>query len=229
MDGTFNTSIASKEVDFGKQASEYAKWRPGLPECFYEKLDIKLRKHFGDSYIDSSNFTMLDLGCGPGIVSLKWLQKYPKHTIIGMDISENQINEAQKIYENMKKNSTHENKINPNVTFMVGKAENLQKIKNNDIDIIICAQCWPWFNKSIAIPEMLRILKKEKNDACVVIVQYCYLPKECKYAGMTEDLILKFNPNWKHKGGNGLYPTQIDDISRPGCFFLCFFLLFCFA
>ncbi len=56
-------------------------------------------------------------------------------------------------------------------------------------------------------------LLKHTGQGLLVIVQYCYLPKQDKTAKITEDLILKYNPKWAHAGGNGLYPSQIDQVN----------------
>lgn len=81
---------------------------------------------------------ILDLGSGPGIISLELAKRYPNCKIFGIDISENQIKYAQ--IEAKKHN------LSKNTKFYVGSAENVCSILGpqhfNSFDMVICGQCW---------------------------------------------------------------------------------------
>eukprot|EP01084_Bolivina_argentea_P037611 69566_1 len=213
-------------VDFGKKSEDYARYRPGMPDDWYLKLDKLIEEHYGVNY-KNLNLNILDLGCGPGIVALELLKRYKQYTIIGVDISENQIKFARKRLMEEFHEISNKNKCK----FYVGSADNMkhiQQIKNNSIDIVICSQCWPWFDHKKTFLELQRIFNNKIG--LLVIAQYCYLPQLSEIAYLTEKLILRqdYNPIWKHANWNGIYPKQIEQILNIGYPFFIFDKLICY-
>ena len=136
----------------------------GFPPNFYGRLHAFISSHFysntsntnGTNDESKSDFKtndakatvnvpekdvklkILDLGSGPGVISLILAEKYPNSMITGVDISENQIKYAKIL--------SQKRKLDKNSEFFVGGAETIRKdIGNkysNYFDIVICGQCW---------------------------------------------------------------------------------------
>lgn len=100
------------------------------PDHSYRELEIsRIMPHI------TNNSQILDIGCGNGYSTLKFAAEYPGAHIIGVDFSENMIDQAN---ENLK---AHQNI--KNVTFMVGDIRQLAHLKElrNKCDIIISERC----------------------------------------------------------------------------------------
>ena len=90
--------------------------------------------------------TLLDIGCGTGMLTSLISKEMPKSTLTGVDLSDKMIAQA------MKKNL-------PNATFAVGDAENLD-YADESFDAIICILSihhHPNYHKTLA--GMMRMLK----------------------------------------------------------------------
>jgi len=74
-----------REFDWGKTSQDYAKYRAGYPEPFYEVLAA-----LG---IGKPRQTILDLGTGTGVLARAFAKRGAQVT--GVDISEDQIAAAQ--------------------------------------------------------------------------------------------------------------------------------------
>lgn len=169
-------------IDWGKTSEEYAKYRPGPPESFYRKL---LSEGVG-----TNGQAILDLGTGTGVLARQFAKQGA--IVTGLDISENQIKMAEALAKN-------DNLV---VKFMVSDANQIN-LENHSFDVITANQCWLYFDKSKAIPEVKRLLK---NGGVFSTSHLCWLPFEDKVAGKTEELILKHNPDWTACGYTGNIP-----------------------
>ncbi|ETO36131.1 hypothetical protein RFI_00931 [Reticulomyxa filosa] len=214
-EGCYSHSIADGTVDFGKRSDDYVKYRPGFPENWFERLDKIL---FGRTTTEEENskeqekekrkhLVILDLGSGPGVITLELGRRkgYENCEIMGVDISSNQIAAARKRVKEMENEKLLSCK---KIEFKVGSAEDIP-MENASVDVIICGQCWPFFDTTKAWPSIHRVLKE---SGLLIIAQYCYLPRMSYIAHITEQLVYKYNPSWIHGGFNGIYPSQIDQV-----------------
>jgi len=193
--------IVDGTVDFGKFSADYSQHRPGFPDSFFERL--------GSVITSLHRGKVLDIGCGPGTVTFGLLQekilKKPDE-VIGVDVSGNQIEEAQKKAQQLG--------LSKIARFEIASAENTKQ-NNGYFDVAIAGQAWPWFQHDAAMKEIRRVLKP---DGHFVIGQYCYLPRHSKVAADTEQLILNYNPTWTMSDFDGLYPQQVDQLVLGGGF-----------
>lgn len=171
-----------KVIDWGKTSEEYAKYRPGPPESFYQKL---LSEGLG-----KAGQPILDLGTGTGVLARQFAKQGA--IVTGLDISENQIKMAETLAK----------KDNLNVSFIVSDGNQIN-LADQTFDVITANQCWLYFDKSKAIPEVKRLLK---SGGIFSTSHLCWLPFEDKVAGKTEELILKHNPDWTAGGYTGNIP-----------------------
>ena len=132
--------VVEKEASLhfvGKGISErYAKCRTKLPVPLIENL---LSQHVGPQ-----PGLWLDVGCGPGTSTQELIGRSEK--IIGVDISETQLEEARKAV------------VHPSVTFLQGGGEALP-VESASADIITVVQAVHWFDLPAFFKEAERVLK----------------------------------------------------------------------
>lgn len=161
-----------KAFDWGRTSKEYAKYRDIYPNEFYEKIYSLGLCINGQS--------VLDLGTGTGVLPRNMYHYGAKFT--GTDISENQIAYAKSLSE----------ESNMNIDYFVASAEETN-FPENSFDVITACQCHFYFNHSIFAPLSHKILKENGKLA---ILYMAWLPFDDDIAGASENLILKYNPNW---------------------------------
>jgi SAM-dependent methyltransferase len=176
-------------VDFGRHSRDYAAERPGPPDTFYDRLD-RLRALHGAR--------ALDLGTGPGVIALELAARGA--SVLGLDISENQIGAARELAE--------ARGLAPACRFEVGSAEQSEQ-PDASFDLVTAGTCWHWFDHARALAECARVLVPGGR---LVIVNYTYLPQHSALARESEALVVKWNPNWKLAGFNGMYPWLVDKV-----------------
>lgn len=64
---------------------------------------------------------------------------------------------------------------------------------SNTFDVVTACQCFWYFDHEKVMPVISDILKK---DGKLLILYMAWLPFEDKIAGASEDLVLKYSPNW---------------------------------
>lgn len=161
-----------KGFDWGLASKDYAKFRDIYPEEFYQKI-----VHLG---LCVKGQFVLDLGTGTGVLPRNMYKFGAKFT--GADISENQIAQANEL--------SSKNKMD--IDYIVASAESID-FPNGSFDVITACQCFMYFDKQIALPKIHKALKK---DGHFVILFMAWLPFEDETAKASEDLVLKYNPDW---------------------------------
>ncbi|TDE51073.1 class I SAM-dependent methyltransferase [Flavobacterium sp. GT3P67] len=119
--------------NFSKQAAQYSKFRPQYPD---EMIDYLV------SFVKNKGVA-LDIATGNGQVAHKLSQVF--ETVYGIDISQNQLDNAIP---------------KENIIYKVAAAENTF-FKNQEFDLITVAQAVHWFDFDLFYKEIYRILKPE--------------------------------------------------------------------
>ncbi len=178
------TIDGGKGFDWGKVSSEYAKYRDIYPQEFYQKiLDLGLCK---------DGQMVLDLGTGTGVLPRNLYSYGAKW--VGTDISEEQIQQAQKLSKGM------------DVDYYAEAAENID-FPTESFDVITACQCFWYFDHKKVMPNLYRMLKPTGK---LLVLYMAWLPYEDKIAGKSEELVLKYSPKWSG-AGEKLHPIQIPD------------------
>jgi SAM-dependent methyltransferase len=180
-----------KNVDFGRTSDDYARFRPGPPASFYDRVErvVPLR-----------GAVAVDIGTGTGLAAIEMAKRGAK--VIGVDPSEEQLAAA-----------AHAAGVaQVPVEFRVGKAEALPLV-DETIDLYMALQCWHWFDPVKAGAEALRVLKK---GGVAMAASFDYLPRRSRVAGRTEELILKYNPGWPAAGGQGVHLNPMQQLPDAG-------------
>lgn len=163
---------SGKAFDWGLTSKEYAKYRDIYPEVFYDKIVERNLCVRGQ--------TVLDLGTGTGVLPRNMYRYGAKW--IGADISENQIAEAERLSkaENM------------DIKYIVSATEDID-FPDNSFDVITACQCFWYFNHKVTAPKFAKMLK---DNGRLLVLYMAWLPFEDKIAGASEELVLKYSPDW---------------------------------
>ncbi len=162
--------------DWGQASLDYAKYRDIYPEEFYLKI-IELG-------LCTSGQRVLDLGTGTGVLPRNLYRFGAKWT--GVDISENQINQARRLSEEEQMD----------ISFFAAPAEQTG-LEDNQFDVVTACQCFFYFDPQKVIPEIVRVLRPGGR---LLILFMAWLPYESEIAGKSEELVLKYNPDWTGAG-----------------------------
>ncbi len=180
-----------KEFDWGKTSDDYGKYRDIYPNEFYEKLY--------DLGIGLIGQKVLDIGTGTGVLPRN-MQKYNAQ-FTGVDIAENQILVAQKL----------SSQSGLDIDYCVANAEKLL-FDAESFDAATACQCFWYFDKRKLLETVHRVLKKEGLFA---ILSMSWLPFDDEIAGKSEELVLKYSPDWTgcaYERHDVAAPKEIDGL-----------------
>jgi len=160
--------------DWGRASQDYAKYRDIYPPAFYEKL-----RGFG---IGLPGQHILDLGTGTGVLPRAMHAQGIKFT--GVDISPEQIAMARELSQGM------------DIDYVLSPAEEID-FPPGAFDAAMACQCFHYFDRSKAMPKIHGALKPGGKFA---ILSMIWLPYQSKIARGSEQLVLKYNPDWTGAG-----------------------------
>ena len=184
--------MTNKSVDFGKTAGDYRQHRLGFP------LDLFIRlKTLG---IGLTGQDIVDFGTGTGALANQFARQNCR--VIGLDISQPMLDEAQKIAK----------AENLAVTYQRASAKQTA-LPNQIADVVSAGQCWHWFQGIKTAQEAYRLLRR---NGSLIICHVDWLPLPKTVVEATEKLILKYNPNWQFAGGNGFYGQWAEHLYIAG-------------
>ncbi|MFT5286793.1 MAG: ubiquinone/menaquinone biosynthesis C-methylase UbiE [Planctomycetota bacterium] len=143
-----------KGVDFGRTASDYGRYRQGLPEDFFERLRTR--------GIGGPDQRILDLGSGTGQMARGLA--LGGATVTALDRSPDLLVAAREL----------DRKSGVSVSQVVAPAE-ATTLPDDSFDVVTAAQCWLWFDKSRLGPELNRVFGPNGQ---LVIAQLDWLPWE---------------------------------------------------
>ncbi len=182
-----NRIDSGKAFDWGKTSEEYAKYRDIYPEEFYRKIVDR------GLCIDGQN--VLDLGTGTGVLPRN-MYKYGANWI-GADISPEQIEQAKRLSK----------EAGMKIDFQAAPTEEIDFPKGS-FDVITACQCFWYFDHERVMPVLADILKPNGK---LLILYMAWLPFEDTIAGKSEELVLKYSPNWSG-AGETKHPIPIPDV-----------------
>lgn len=165
-----------QEFDWGKASEDYALYRDIYPAAFYDKLL--------EENLCTKGQTVLDIGTGTGVLPRN-LYPYGAH-FVGIDIAENQIEQAKRLAKEQ----------NQNIEFYCTPAESFGAAQNT-FDVVTACQCFWYFDHKVLAPKIYQMLTKGGRLA---VLSMEWLPYEDAIAAQSEQLVLKYNPNWSGAG-----------------------------
>lgn len=161
-----------KAFDWGKTSADYAKYRDIYPELFYQKIIERNLCIRGQK--------VLDLGTGTGVLPRNLFRYGAEWT--GTDISADQIAEAKRLAR----------ETDMHISFQTVAAEDIA-FSDNSFDVITACQCFWYFDHQKVMPKLASMLKP---DGRLLILYMAWLPFEDEIAGASEELVLKYSPDW---------------------------------
>ena len=179
---------AGKAFDWGRTSEAYAKYRDIYPELFYKKIV--------DRGLCTKGQKVLDIGTGTGVLPRN-LYRYGADWT-GTDISPEQIGQARILAD----------AAGMKIDFQAVSAEEAE-FPAGTFDVSTACQCFWYFNHELVMPKLAELLKA---DGKLLILYMAWLPFEDKIAGASEDLVLKYSPNWTG-AGETRHPVWIPDIT----------------
>ena len=179
---------AGKAFDWGRTSEEYAKYRDIYPKKFYRKII--------DRELCIKGQKVLDLGTGTGVLPRNMYQYGACWT--GTDISPEQIEQAKRLSED----------AGMKIDFQAVPTEEIDFPEEN-FDVITACQCFWYFDHERVMPKLADILKQ---DGKLLILYMAWLPFEDEIAGKSEEIVLKYSPNWTG-AGETRHPIWIPDVA----------------
>lgn len=173
-----------KAFDWGRASSDYARFRDIYPAEFYDRIVNRNLCITGQR--------VLDVGTGTGVIPRNMYGYGAEWT--GIDISENQIEQAKILSEGL------------DIDYYAAAVENVG-FPDGFFDVITACQCFWYFDHERVMPEFFRMLKPGGR---ILILCMAWLPFEDKIAGASERLVLKYNPEWSG-AGEVMHPIGIPD------------------
>lgn len=183
--GTHGTSPVDpgRTIDWGKTSEEYALYRPGPPDRFYEIL-----RTLG---VGLSGQRMLDLGTGTGVLARRFARAGAN--VAGVDISPGQLRMAAQLA----------GKDGVSVDWRVAAAEALP-FPDDTFDVLTANQCWLYFDPDRTTAEVHRVLR---TGGLLVTSHFSWLPRLDPIARATEALVKEHNPAWSADDFSGEIPA----------------------
>jgi ubiquinone/menaquinone biosynthesis C-methylase UbiE len=180
------------QVDFGRTAGDYARFRAGFPERLFDELATR--------GVEFAGRRVLDLGTGTGTLARGFSRRGA--AVVALDPAEALLAEARRLAgaEELA------------VEFLAGRAE-ATELPDVAFDLVAAGQCWHWFDRPAAAAEAWRLLKPGGR---LVICHFDWIPSGENMVAATETLIEQHNPDWRWGGGNGLYPAWLGDATAAG-------------
>ena len=190
-----NSKIDSgKAFDWGRTSEDYAKYRDIYPDEFYEKIVSRGLCVTGQN--------VLDLGTGTGVLPRNMLKFGAKWT--GIDIAERQIEQARQL------------SAGTDIEYFCVPVEGAD-FPDGSFDVITACQCFWYFDHKTIIPRLCKMLKPGGK---LLLLYMAWLPHEDGIARASDELVLKYSPNWSG-AGETVHPIYI-----PECYFEKFNLVF---
>jgi SAM-dependent methyltransferase len=179
-----------RTIDWGATSGDYAAFRPGPPDEFYDRL-----RALG---IGLPRQRILDLGTGTGVVA-RALARHGS-VLAGIDIAPAQIAEARRLAaaEQLQ------------IDFRVAPAED-PPFANHSFDVATANQCFLYFDQERTLAAVRRLLVPGGR---LVTSHFNWLPSIDPIAGASEQLILKFNSAWLAAGFDGKIEPVPDWIPK---------------
>ena len=179
---------SGKAFDWGRTSAEYARYRDIYPEEFYKKIV--------DRGLCVKGQSVLDIGTGTGVLPRNMYRYGASWT--GTDISPEQIEQARLLAS----------KAGMDISFRAVSTEEMEFPKES-FDVITACQCFWYFDHEKVMPRLADLLKPEGK---LLILYMAWLPYEDRIAGASEELVLKYNPNWSG-AGETKHPIWIPDVA----------------
>jgi SAM-dependent methyltransferase len=178
--------------NFGAAAADYAKFRAGFPESFFDRVTA-----LG---LCSPGAVAVDVGTGTGTLARGFAKR--GMTVIGVDPDERLTDEARRLDAG----------ASVSIEYRQGTAEAIP-LPSAVADLVSAGQCWHWFDAPKAAEEFARVIRPGGH---VLVAHFDWLPLPGSVVDATERLIKEHNPAWHFEAGNGFHPESVPHLYAAG-------------
>ena len=165
-----------KPFDWGRTSEDYSRYRDIYPEAFYRKI--------ADLGLCVKGQKVLDIGTGTGVLPRNMYRYGADWT--GTDISPEQIAQAVRLSR----------EAGMDISYFAVPAEKLD-FPDASFDVVTACQCFWYFDHDRVMPLLHRMLKPGGK---LLILYMAWLPLEDEIAGASEEIVLKYSPEWTGAG-----------------------------
>ncbi|KAK0636688.1 S-adenosyl-L-methionine-dependent methyltransferase [Bombardia bombarda] len=128
-------------------SASYAAFRPSYPPVLFNRvLAFHNANRSAASTPSSPTDTLLDLGCGHGLISRALAPSFD--SVVALDPSAGMVEQARKLTSD------------PKITIRQGSAEDLSFLPDNSVDCVVAGQAAHWFDFTQAWPALARVVKR---------------------------------------------------------------------
>jgi len=180
------------QVDFGRTAADYVRYRAGFPALLFDELAAR--------DVAPAGLRVLDLGTGTGTLARGFAARGAQ--VVALDPAEALLAEGKALAE----------AAGLDISFRRGRAE-ATGLADAAFDLVSAGQCWHWFDRGAAAGEARRLLKPGGR---LLICHFDWIPLNGNVVAATEALIEAHNPAWRWGGGSGVYPRWLRDAAEAG-------------
>ncbi len=177
---------------FGIAADDYATFRAGFPDSFFDRLAA-----FG---VGQEGQAVVDLGTGTGTLARGFARRGCE--VVGVDPDERLTLKAQQL----------DQEAGLEVQYVTAWAEETS-LPPGSADVVTAGQCWHWFDEPAASEEVVRLLKPGGR---LVIAHFDWVALKGNMVRDTEILIEKYNPAWHMGQGLGVHPEWLPGLGLAG-------------
>lgn len=178
--------------DWNKAARDYARYRAGFPDWFFDRLQAAGLGRGGQK--------ILDLGTGTGALARGFARR--GCAVTGIDLSPGMMVEAREL----------DRKAGVDITYREARAE-ATGMEDATFDLVSAGTCWFWFDAAAAGQEAMRVLKPGGH---LLICYLAWLPLPGNVVRRTEELIERANPDWKLGNDRPHAAGYLNDLALAG-------------
>ncbi len=183
---------ADRRPDFSRTASDYARHRAGFPAELVDRLAA--------SGVVRAGARVVDLGTGTGSLARLFAER--RCEVTGVDIAGGLLEQARRL----------DREAGVQIAYVQAPAE-ATGLPSGRFDVVSAGQCWHWFDRPAAAQEAIRLLKR---DGTILIAHFDWLPISGNVVEATEEILLRYTPDWPFADGAGLYPRWLVDLQTAG-------------
>jgi SAM-dependent methyltransferase len=182
-------------IDWGRTAADYAAYRAGFPDAFYDRLA-------GYDIVSPATGPRpaLDLGTGTGLLARRLAARGWRVT--GLDISADMVAEARRL----------DAAAGVHVDYIVAPSEATGQA-DRSFDLVTAGTCWHWFDRPKASREARRVLG---DGGWLVICAMDWSTAPGNIVEATTALVERHNPSWRDSGASGLRSAWADELPPAG-------------
>jgi SAM-dependent methyltransferase len=179
---SFERIDGGRPFDWGRTSGDYATHRPGPPLSFFDRL-----RALG---VGLPAQRILDLATGTGVLARQFARQGA--SVTGIDISPDQVAAASGLAaaEGLE------------ARFAVARAE-ASGLPGGSVDVVTANQCWMYFDRDAVVAEVTRLLGP---GGVLVVSFFNWLPRGDAIARASEEVVLRFNPQWQGADWSGAIP-----------------------